>query len=145
MTERVYIIAHIYSYAELLFKISLAYKSMSCKGFSTRNVTIRLNKPTAHNIPSAFFYTLFYFIEHILIYFFYPHIIATAGRCEFETIKFFHSVESTSKGRKNFAETLLPSPQPHRVQMSITYKMYFIQKKHHLSLDSLIITYTLKK
>lgn len=82
-------------------------------------------KPTAYNIPSSLPDIPLDLFKHVRIQFFDPLIVYTAGTGELKIREILHPVQRTAKSGRDLRETLLPAPQPHRIQMSISYQMNF--------------------
>ena len=121
VSEAVHIGAYGTQPSEAAFQVTLRIQPLSYKGFPAGQNTVRFQKPSPCNFPSAFRYTLFDFLKHLRKYPFYPFKKQGGGGSEFKILKFLHSLQRGGISGLNLLHPLFPVPEPYRIDMGISY------------------------
>ena len=111
--------------AELFLKIFVPLSYLSYEAFPRRHIAIGLKIPTAHNSPFPAFYEAFYSFKQLRGILFHVFINRHFIVTEY-VIELLRKVCRRFKGRQSCADAFLPLPLPDRIDMRVTYQMYFL-------------------
>jgi len=82
-------------------------------------MAVRLQIPTAHYVPTAFFDQTLYTLEQCGLILFDPTVENDFVMVKYERSELFTQVGSDAECRDSFSCPFLPLPQPDRIKMGI--------------------------
>src|SRR5215217_2885757 len=126
VSEGVHVVAHTRRGSELLFEVALAVEGLPDEGLSPWYVAVWLYPPPAHDLPASLRYTCSYLLEHPRVALLDPLVEGSRARGEDEIFAFVQAIQGRAEGGFRLLETLLPLPEPHRVEVRVPDHMQLL-------------------
>ena len=143
MPEAVDTVSRLRHDSEFLQEIILRNQCLSGKRFPGRNITVRLDPPSAAENPSSLMNSLSDFFKHRRIVLFNPFVELRRTGSKNKIIKFFHPIQCRPECSFILLKPFLPVPQPNRIQMRTPDHMHCYHSG--ISLLSYLLRHFVKK
>ena len=130
VAEGVHVVAGLAGDAECPLIIPLAVEGVPGEGLAAWRVAVRLDPPAAHDPPAALGHPLLDLFEHDRVHFLDPFVILGPGAGEHVAVKVLHPLQGALEGGHYLGAALLPPPQPHGIQMSVSDQVYLFGRIH---------------
>jgi hypothetical protein len=119
MPKRVKIDSSLGLLSKLIPEINLASENLANKRFAAGHVAVRLQKPSAHDMPSFFSDQFLDLRKQLWLEAFHPFIEQSFIVVEDKILEFLTKLGGCPEGGKSFGSTLFPFPQPDRVDVGV--------------------------
>jgi hypothetical protein len=100
--------------------VLLTQKAVANETFGAWNIAVRLNGPTAYNLPTAFANALQYLSEWARIGALNPAIVCRGRMGVAKARSFSDAIERTAERSKDSIFTIAPGPEPRGIDVKVT-------------------------
>ncbi len=107
-----------------LLEVTLAVEQLAANSLAGWQVAVGLDPLSAHDVPSPGPHVLFDPLEECRVHLFGPHIVRSRTGSEKNILAVVQPVGSGGKSGHHLSHALTPIPDPHRVDMRVTYCKY---------------------